>query len=219
MRLTTLGRKRSRCLRLIRRVGGGRGKTPLVTGNCTSWSPPPGQWSQEEVSLILQPITSWSLWSTAELCWLRWEGGHCVALADLWFVAMGVQYINKPYQLSIYQHFLKISISVRPFLKISISIRTFLRIWVSISLRLFLKISISILIRLFLKILISISIRGFYKISISISTRTFWVKKSIFFSAESRWNIDIDCRYIVIFWHINEILTLFLRISLSTKYW
>ena len=39
-------------------------------------------------------------------------------------------YIDKPYRLWIYQHFLKISI--RPFLEILISIRPFLKILISI---------------------------------------------------------------------------------------
>ena len=33
------------------------------------------------------------------------------------------------------------------------------------------------------------------------------------------WNIDIDCRYIGIFWNIDKISTLIMRISISTKYW
>ena len=32
------------------------------------------------------------------------------------------------------------------------------------------------------------------------------------------WNIDIDCRYIGIFWNIDKISTLIVRISISTKY-
>ena len=52
----------------------------------------------------------------------------------------GVRYIDKPYRLSIYRHFMKISISI------SISIRSLLKISISISIsiRTFLKISISI---------------------------------------------------------------------------
>ena len=65
-----------------------------------------------------------------------------------WPAPRGVPYIDKPYRLSIYRHFLKISISIsisiRSLLKISISIRTFLKISISISIRTFLKISISI---------------------------------------------------------------------------
>jgi len=63
------------------------------------------------------------------------------------YPARGVRYIDKPYRLSVYRHFLKISISI------SISIRSLLKISISISIsiRTFLKISISI----------SISIRAF----------------------------------------------------------
>ena len=59
----------------------------------------------------------------------------------------GVRYIDKPYRLSIYRHFLKISIPI------SISVRSLLKISISISIpiRTFWKISISI----------SISIRAF----------------------------------------------------------
>ena len=33
------------------------------------------------------------------------------------------------------------------------------------------------------------------------------------------WNVDIDCGYIGIFLNIYKILTLFVRISITTKYW
>ena len=63
-------------------------------------------------------------------------------------IGRGVRYIDKPYQISIYQHFLKILISM--------SLRSLLKILISISIRPFLKISISIMTLLNIEILILI---------------------------------------------------------------
>ena len=98
---------------------------------------------------LAQFLSSWPHYSVN--LWTHWclfqekvlwavQGGRCG------WGSRGVRYIDKQYWLSIYRHFLKISISIWPFLKISISIRLFLKISISIStlIRTFLKISISI---------------------------------------------------------------------------
>ena len=129
-----------------------------------------------------------------------------------WNIDIDCQYFSIFWNINkISMLLLKINKNIdKEILKISIS--------VSISIRTILEISLSISIRTILKI--SISIRTFSKISIY--TRTFWVRK-LFFSRFKTlfmlflWNIDIDCRYIGIFWNIDKISTLILRISISKK--
>ena len=59
------------------------------------------------------------------------EAREKVLLPPNLVLSRGVRYINKPYRLLIYQHFLKIKVSIRLFLKISIqiSIRTFIDVF------------------------------------------------------------------------------------------